>query len=179
MDFLPTPRPGDKQGAFDDKTRVGLFVGFHMQPGGRWSGDYLVVEFARLRESPNTEPGSAKIHRVAEVMNVDFGKFVFPLGEYRLAKEAEVVVTTEVPEQGGSTPGQIPVLTEPQDSSRKREAEAPGGLGAGRPDLRGQGGVVDGRPVRRYKGSKRPPYIDPDVWSQLLSPKEREELTRS
>jgi len=46
VDFLPTP--GTKRDGFDEKTMVGLFVGYHFLPGGIWSGDYLVVELEPL-----------------------------------------------------------------------------------------------------------------------------------
>ena len=52
VDFLPVKRSNDVNEVFAAKTRVGLFVGYHSQPGGVWSGDYLVAEFEALKESP-------------------------------------------------------------------------------------------------------------------------------
>ena len=46
VNYLPTPRPTDKKRAFESKTNRGLLVGYFTQPGGKWSGDYLVVDFA-------------------------------------------------------------------------------------------------------------------------------------
>ena len=34
------------------KTRPGLFVGYHQHSGGRWSGDYLVMDVKSL-DAPN------------------------------------------------------------------------------------------------------------------------------
>jgi hypothetical protein len=41
-------------------------------------------------------------------------------------------------------------------------------------DVRGQGGVTqEGRPVRPYTGSTRPPHIDPTIWSDIYSAKDK------
>ena len=51
-------------------------------------------------------------------------------------------------------------------------------FGAGRQeDKLGQGEVLPyGRTVRKYKGSRRPPGIDPDVWARLFTTQERKRL---
>ena len=47
------------------------------------------------------------------------------------------------------------------------------------PDLRGQGGLTQhGRYVRPYKGSSRPPHVDPVVWEQIYSKKDKQECIR-
>ena len=43
--------------------------------------------------------------------------------------------------------------------------------------MRCKGEVLpDGRIVRPYKGSLRPPGIDPDVWARLFTTRERQQL---
>ena len=34
-----------------DKTREGIFVGYHCHPGGKWSGDYLVIDAQDMRHA--------------------------------------------------------------------------------------------------------------------------------
>ncbi len=36
----------------DDRTRKGVLVGFHVQPGGLWSGEYSVVDWETLQHHP-------------------------------------------------------------------------------------------------------------------------------
>ena len=38
VDYMPTPNPNKEPAPFDNKTRPGIFVGLHFQPGGKWSG---------------------------------------------------------------------------------------------------------------------------------------------
>ena len=47
------------------------------------------------------------------------------------------------------------------------------------PDLRGQGGLTQhGRPVRPYKGSTRPPHVDPVVWELVYSKKDKQQCIK-
>ena len=42
------------------------------------------------------------------------------------------------------------------------------------PDARGQGGYTkEGRYIRPYKGSTRPPHVDPVVWEGIYSAKDK------
>ena len=50
VEYLPTPRPDTKKSAFEAKTSHGLLVGYFVQPGGKWSGDYLVADFSLLQK---------------------------------------------------------------------------------------------------------------------------------
>ena len=48
----------------------GIFVGYHVLPGGIWSGDYLVAEFDTLLADIDAAPypqGKVRVHRVKEV----------------------------------------------------------------------------------------------------------------
>ena len=47
------------------------------------------------------------------------------------------------------------------------------------PDLRGQGGLTQGgRKVRPYKGSTRPPHVDPVVWEQFYTKKDKQQCIK-
>eukprot|EP00959_Pyramimonas_sp_CCMP1952_P093430 1955426-Pyramimonas_sp.AAC.1 len=37
---------------FDETIRAGLFMGYHLHSGGRWSGDYLVIGTATYAKNP-------------------------------------------------------------------------------------------------------------------------------
>jgi hypothetical protein len=54
VDFMPTPQPDNHDiGPFESKTIPGIFLGYHEQPGGKWSGDYWVAEFEPFRSDPD------------------------------------------------------------------------------------------------------------------------------
>ena len=36
---------GSKLRKFDPRTKKGIFMGYHVPPGGRWKGDYRVLDF--------------------------------------------------------------------------------------------------------------------------------------
>ena len=84
VDYLPTPSPAETKRAksFEPKTRDGLLVGFHVQPGGLWSGDYLVADWETFRHHPDATPGQCRIHRTSAVF-WDPTKVEFPLAEFR------------------------------------------------------------------------------------------------
>ena len=82
IDFKPSPVKGKTDAKFAPTSVPGLFVGYNLQPGGRFKGDYLVISLAdakRLLEKPK----SARIfvQRVKEIyINPDEG-YVFPMKE--------------------------------------------------------------------------------------------------
>ena len=85
VDYMPTPNPNQDPAPFDRRTRTGLFVGYHLQPGGLFSGDYYVADFEGFRVNPGAWPKDVRIHRTRNV--VDVGKIEpisFPLAEYQL-----------------------------------------------------------------------------------------------
>lgn len=48
----------------------GLFVGYHLLPGGIWSGDYIVAELEPLLHNIDEAPypqGKVRVHRIKEV----------------------------------------------------------------------------------------------------------------
>ena len=44
------------------KTDVGLFLGYVMQPGGIWSGDFWVVPWSDLQDTPDAPPSLCSIY---------------------------------------------------------------------------------------------------------------------
>ena len=69
VDYLPTPSPTETERGKDfvSRTRKGLMVGYHVQPGGLWSGGYLVVDWEILQHHPDATPGQCRIHRTSDV----------------------------------------------------------------------------------------------------------------
>ena len=61
---------------------AGIFVGYHMHPGGVFSGDYYVVALDELINDIDAAPGDVKIHRAREV-SVRPGAPVFPIAARR------------------------------------------------------------------------------------------------
>ena len=140
---------------------------------------------------------TVKIHRTKEVF-VRAGAFVFPVADYRCKMEDTVgsghdVPPTEAPdlvfeplaveEAGFAGDG---AAKEPQQNVEEvaetattpeapvpeapKAPEVPKAPGSG--DVRGAGEEdVFGRRVRKYKGSSRPPGIDPAVWNRSAKAK--------
>ncbi len=83
------------------KTLPGVFVGYHVNPGGEWSGDYLVADLEYFRKNPDVPRPGVKVHRIKEVgLNPD-GKFVFPVAVWRrerLLKGGDFEVSEDVEE---------------------------------------------------------------------------------
>ena len=73
------PKPDVRVESMGPKTLPGVFVGYHVNPGGEWSGDYLVADLEYFRKNPDVPRSKVKIHRIKEVVpNLD-GAFVFPV----------------------------------------------------------------------------------------------------
>ena len=89
VQFMPTRRKNIKVG-FDNKLQYGLFVGYFVQPGGVWSGDYLVVDFSVLSTKPNAAPSECKTYRTSEVYGFDPNAMKFPLAEWNRKQQRTV-----------------------------------------------------------------------------------------
>ena len=74
-----------------------------MQPGGTWSGDYLVVDFEHLQKDPDAKPADCRIHRIAEVFVVDTTGYKFPLADYRNKAERTIPTSDEAPAEKPSS----------------------------------------------------------------------------
>ena len=94
--YMPTPDPNKVPGVFEAKTRPGLFLGRFRQPGGKWSGDYLVADFESFRFHLDITPGKASIHRAKEIIKtawccgdtdadqaIEIPPWRFPMAEFR------------------------------------------------------------------------------------------------
>ena len=165
-DYPPVVAPKDKPSTFEAKTQVGLVVGYHVQPGGKWSGDYLVVDLD-LSHNPDLFPSSCWVHKRSEILNFRPKVLHFPLVDYRRKIER----TVSSPERSGSkettpsssaaAPGQLdpdPPAAVPSPVPRER---GPASVPEEGKDERGRGGKAGKRVVRKYSGSTRPPDVNP------------------
>ena len=177
VDYMPTPNPNNVPAPFDCKTRPGIFVGLHFQPGGLWSGDFIVADFAAFQEDPDIQPGShaCSISRTKEV--VVPGKhepIIFPLADFR--EKERVAVMHHAP---GLFNADASIDAEPQIVDNRATAGngAPIVTGDGI-DHRGEGDVVGGQKIRKYKGSSRPPHIHSEVWAHVYSATDKRAAVR-
>ena len=88
VDFMTTPFPCNTPAPFAERMIPGLFVGYHTQPGGKFNGDYYVIEYSALQANPDMPWNLARkhMHRVKEVKPAitESGRPRFPLGERRM-----------------------------------------------------------------------------------------------
>ena len=77
VDFMP--QPDTRVESMGPKTLPGVFIGYHVNPGGEWSGDYLVADLAYFRANPDVPRSKVIIHRIKEAVPILDGKFVFPV----------------------------------------------------------------------------------------------------
>ena len=54
----------------------------HWLSGGKWTGDYLVVDYEALQRNPNAGPGKCHVHRTSTIVNHDPANEIFPLQEF-------------------------------------------------------------------------------------------------
>ena len=134
-------------------------MGYFVQPGGKWSGDYLVADFEQLRKDPESPPAKCSVHRTSEVF-FRFEALSFPLFEYR---EKRALAVVERPQPANEppaiaphqAPGQIDmppeVVVPGADVAVEVPEEAPAVAVADRPadDLRGTGEELAGIKIRR------------------------------
>jgi len=173
----------------------GIFLGYHVQPGFAWKGEYLVAKLEAL--DYHAENGSITVQRARRVELIE-GGFVFPLRALKEAKEpkpdrlADNVIADPRPipfqsdlqiegqaetgeEAIDKSPEAVPDALASEDKPAEEEMfpeikYTPTGKPI--PD----GYHWDGtRLVKTYKGSKRPESIPSDLW-KMLSPKDRQKL---
>ena len=58
---------------FDSRMVPGIFIGYHLHAGGRWSGDYLVLDAEAYRK--RMEGANIPIHRIKEIHLGDSMRF--------------------------------------------------------------------------------------------------------
>ena len=69
------PDVADSLHKFAPRTRPGIFAGYHLHHGGKWSGDYLIYDLERLSQA--TDYHQVHIVRVKEVVKPE--QFTFPV----------------------------------------------------------------------------------------------------
>ena len=79
VDFKSSPVKGKVAPKFAPKAVPGVFLGYHMLPGGRFHGDFWVASLASFKESLTGDGGSVQIQRVKEVWKDKAAAFEFPL----------------------------------------------------------------------------------------------------
>ena len=161
---MPQPDVLKKHNSFEAKTDQGFFLGWHILPGGLWSGDYYVAELLGTNgfyDDVNKRPHEVRIHRVKEVSMPKTE--CYPIAQWRherrhlileRAGAPPVIVghekdETHVVDLGGpsGTPEAFVVEVPPPPHDFPPVSTEPRGLGED----------IGGRKVRPYKCTKRPP----------------------
>ena len=79
VDFKPSPTKTKPTAKFAPKSVPGIFLGYHVLPGGRWRGDYWVATLSSFRCKDGDQSAKVQIQRVKEVyLSVKDG-YIFPL----------------------------------------------------------------------------------------------------
>ena len=96
VNYRPSERTGPK---FAPRSEYALFVGWHLQPGGIFKGDYLVVPYEAL---VRTDPQRKLVVRRVKEVDMSVGPLIYPLRQVRddqvdndLLKAAEGLDETE------------------------------------------------------------------------------------
>ena len=78
-DFKPSPTRGKVLTKFSPRAMPGIFLGYHLQPGGLWKGDYYVAARSDFGEYHGSSFGHVPVQRVKEVIHDRLGGYQFPL----------------------------------------------------------------------------------------------------
>ena len=84
--FKPSPISAQQPLKFEGDTMPGLFMGYVLDPGGKWSGEYYVVSLAAFAGKPlhrRTPANELRVHvqRIRELLPVTQNDVFFPLRE--------------------------------------------------------------------------------------------------
>ena len=93
---------------FEDRTRLGLFMGYHMHSGNRWSGDYLVLDAEQFTNS--SEGRSCHVHRVKDILPP--ARFTFPIRTGELVRDANA---SPIELEGARRRADVPLKLESED----------------------------------------------------------------
>ena len=185
-------RADNTSGKTSPTANDGIFLGYHVQPGFAWKGEYLVAKLEAL--DYHAENGSITVQRARRVELIE-GGFVLPLRELKKAKEPKpdrladnviadprpVPFQSELQIEGQAETGEEAIDKSPEavpDALASEDQPAEEEMfpeikytptGKPIPDWDGI------RLVKTYKGSKRPESIPSDLW-KMLSPKDRQKL---
>ena len=193
--FWNNPNRADNTAGKLSPTSVeGVFLGYHVQPGHKWRGEYLVAKLEAL--DYHVEHNSLTTQRTKKIellpggfsfplrvkqdrkeaipddpkLNLIESPNPIPLADADLAEYTPSEAPEGVPEQGGEEP-ELEVT-----AADKAEDYKPDTTPAGVPIPEGY--HWDGlRVVKTYKGSKRPKDIPSDYW-KTLGPKDRAKLLK-
>ena len=80
MTFLPNPVIEQEKPKFDPRGIPGVFMGWKMNPGGRWAKEYLVASLADFEQDDKRKTNRLTIHTVKEITH-DPKRLNFPLRE--------------------------------------------------------------------------------------------------
>ena len=183
--FWNNPARADNQaGKTSPTSNEGVFLGYHIQPGFAWKGEFLVAKLEGL--DYHIEHASLTVQRTKRI-ELPTDEFIFPM---RLLKDpashppvADAKTRSDpVPLERGQAHIEEPAASE--KSEAKIKPVVPDKGGAFDPSRMPDGSPVpvgyvwDGvRLVRRKAGSKRPPDIPSDMWVMLGS-QDRKALTQ-
>ena len=124
VQFLPNKAFKKRLYKFDQISVPGIFLGYHVLPGGRWKGDYLVFwteDFKRLINTGGDEPRTIPIYRARDLKQAYPGRpAFFPLADrYETKKWA---LPTKHPDV-------VPGTTEPEPDEDQVRYESDGDEG--------------------------------------------------
>ena len=89
MDFLPPKHVRTQMLKFEPRAVAGISLGYHMQPGGRWRGEYKVATLDSLTKRESGGSVRASIFTVREVVFDPKKPIDFPLARIRdLSKQS-------------------------------------------------------------------------------------------
>ena len=189
VDFQPQPDAEVGRDSFEAKRIPGIFVGYHMLPGGVFGGDYYVVDCTALLANIDAGPTEVKVHRIKEV-SVRPTAPTFPIA-VKLKRRTETDGAGALLENGQSddaSDGRPPLVESSEDEwppassgpaplARDPDSDSGPGTNAAVPDLRGKGdtSACTGEATRGWTGSTRPPGIDSTLWSKWYTKKDKKE----
>ena len=96
---MPQPDALEKHNSSEAKTDQGIFLGWHILPGGIWSGDYYVAELLGengFYDDVNKRPRDVRVHRVKGVSMPKHE--CYPVAQWRHERRHLI------PERAGITP---------------------------------------------------------------------------
>ena len=175
----------------------GVFLGYHLQPGGKWKGDVVVASLADFRATAEDPNHSVHIQRVREVTLDDPHSFTFPFKEAHERRRADVpplladsphVIDDDsqnVVADGGTSSGEptsdgwdVPPVLEPVPlpAPAPQAPEVPPGPALPDGCVKVPGGyMLHGQFWKPYKNTPRPPWIIPEQWTRYTR-KQKDEI---
>ena len=88
VDYLPKPEVSRAMPKFEGRACQGIFVGYYLQPGGAWKGEYLVFPMGMFQDYDYEEPRRlTELHPVRTMEAKLVGNMSFPMkAKYDLLK---------------------------------------------------------------------------------------------